>query len=208
MTLRKILDDIALRMPHAFSEDQVVLFLNKVLKDIGRCCARIEAEEKNTVEGREIYPLPTYIRPEGIKSVTIGDKAYEPALIEEGVRNRQYYFPISGYIAFNPTPEKAGETIRIVFEDHTEFLTLKEIGELHPLYTDEEKQEAFDTQVAGILDYYTELLELGVFIIIANATEDIDLANNYTLQYNAKKEEASYAKYMQRGKYPVTKCRV
>ncbi len=207
MTLRKILDDIALRMPHPFSEDEVVGFLNKVLLDISRCCARIDAREFKTVQGMELYPLPDFIRPEGIKSVTVNDVAYRPALIEEGESERQYYFPVSGYMALLPPPRKTGQIIRIVYEDTATLLTKGEVAELNPTFTEEQVVAEFEGQVPSIPDYYTELLELGVFVIIAGATEDIDLANNYTKLYNAKKSEAAYAKYMMRGKYPVTKER-
>lgn len=207
MTLRKILDDIALRMPHPFSEDEVVGFLNKTLLDISRCCARLDAKDFKTVGGMELYPLPDFIRPEGIKSVTVDDVAYSPALIEEGEGDRQYYFPVTGYMALLPTPRKTGLTIRIVFEDTGTLLTKSEIAELNPTLSEDEVTAEFEGQVPAIPDYYTELLELGVFVTIANATEDIDLANNYARLYNAKKSEATYAKYMMRGKYPVTKER-
>lgn len=66
-------------------------------------------------------------------------------------------------------------------------------------------QSYYDAQTACVRDEDADLLIYGALVQIANAREDIDLANNYKIEYNALKNQALQRKYMKRGKYPVTR---
>lgn len=205
MTLREIIDDIKLRLPNPYDEDNIVNFLNKTLRDIQRVAAKADVYEFNTAVGIEMYPLPSYVAPEGIKSVTVGGDDYSYTARIGEIRTGQFYFiEPTGYINIHPVPRKVMD-VNIVHDSVTPFLKQSEVAELNPEMTEYEISSEYDGQEANIHDEYMELLPLGVFIIIANASEDINLANNYRIEYNSLKASATQGKYLKRGKYPTTR---
>ena len=331
MILKNIISDIALRMKHPFTEDNIIAFLNSVLRDIRHCSSTMDITEFETTDA-DMYKLPDYLKADGIVAVTVDSVHCEPATVEEYTRDGIYYFPVEGYIAFYPPPP-VGKTVSISHEVIEEFKTFDEVdaactdlaiptnmgltyiysvfgmdGEYSTLtkifeingtsttsktiltipveissvhskvvliltctggsltwgessdysgiklsneyqlggadgmaegdvityelteadletdniilnvadndvfnnltFTCEIKDSAqylYDEQTASVRAEDADMLVYGALVQIANAREDIDLANNYKVEYNSLKNHALQRKYKKRGKYPVTR---
>ncbi len=204
MTLKDVIDDLSVRLQHTLSEDDIVRYVNYAQQDIKRVAAKFDVFSIDTVTGINMYPLPTYVAPEGIKLVIVDKTDYQPKKLYDTQRDCIYHITPDGYIHLLPTP-KGGTRVLITYEGVSPLLTLNEVKEIHGDMSNEEAQEFYNKQDTGIDDEYAVLIPLSVAISAAEVMEDVNLANNFRVQYNAAYQKAQQGKYLKRGKYPVTR---
>lgn len=204
MTLKDIIDDVGRRIQHTLSEDDIVMYANYALSDVRRVAAKFDVYSFDTTSGVSIYPLPTYIAPEGIKTVTVGGGEYLPKRLNEASRDSYYHITPDGFLQLSPTP-RGGKEVLIAYEGVELFSTLAEIEEGNPTLTEEEKSELYYGQDPNIDEEYSQLIPLSVASAVAEEMEDLSRANNLMARYNALYRKAEQGKYLKRGKYPVTR---
>lgn len=204
MMLKDVINDLSVRLQHTLTEDDIVRYVNYAQQDIKRVAAKLDVYRFDATTGISIYPLPTYITPEGIKTVTVNNTEYLPKRMNELQKDCVYHITPDGYIHLLPMP-KGGSKVLITYEGASPLLTLNEVKELHSDMSSEEAQDFYNNQDAGIDDEYAVLIPLSVAISAAEVMEDINLANNFRVQYNATYQKAQQGKYMKRGKYPTTR---
>jgi len=204
MTLKDIIADVERRIPHTLTEDDIVRYANYALHDIRRVAAKLEIYSFDSMSGISLYPIPTYITPEGIKTVTVDGSEYLPKRLNEREHGSLYHVTPDGFLQISPTP-RAGKEILIVYEGINLFLTLDETEELNPDMTEEEQSAEYYGQDGGIDAEYAQLIPLAVSAAGAEENEDLNRANNFTARYNALYRKAEQGKYLKRGKYPITR---
>jgi hypothetical protein len=204
MTLKDIIDDLSVRLQHTLSKDDIVRYVNYALYDIKRVAAKLDVFGFDAQEKVSLYPLPTYVAPEGIKTVTVDGTEHLPKRLNEVQKDCTYHITPDGYINLYPAP-KVGQKVYIAYEGVSPLLTLSEVEELHTDLAEEDVQAFYENQDTGIDDEYAILIPLWVAISAAEAMEDINLANNFRVQYNNAYKKAQQGKYLKRGKYPVTR---
>lgn len=204
MTLKDVINDLSVRLQHTLTEDDIIRYINYALYDIKRVAAKLDVFRFKTVDGVNLYPIPSYISPEGIKTVTVNNTEYLPRRMNELQSDCIYHITPDGYINFLSMP-KGGSAVLITYEGIAPLLTLGEVRELNADMTEDEAQEYYNSQDMGIDDEYVQLVPLWVAISAAEVMEDINLANNFRAQYNQMYQKAQQGKYLKRGKYPITR---
>ncbi len=205
MYLKDFLNDIKIRMPHPFSDNEVAEFINRILPSVADCALCDEITTIKSVAGVEIYPLTSNIVQSSIREVVVDGIQYKPVLVEEKKRNGTYYIPLEGYIAVSPPPKISGKLIEIYHGNAERLLSLAEIKNSDKSLTDEDAEKLFNEQAIPVQSSSIELLSAGIFFMIASGREDTELANNYLLEFNFLKNQALQRKYRKRGKYPVVR---
>lgn len=204
MTLKDIIDDLAVRLQHTLTENDIVRYVNYALNDVRRIATKLDIFEFNTFDDLTLYPIPTYITGEGIKTVTVDGTEYFPKRLNEVEKDCTYHVTPDGYINLYPKP-KNGVTVYIAYEGISPLLTLTEVGEIYTDLTEAEAQAYYEEQDTGIDDEYAQLIPLSVAISAADIMEDVNLTNNFRGQYNVIYQKAQQGKYLKRGKYPTTR---
>ena len=202
MTLNDIIKDLQTRLQHTLTHDDIVRYINYALYDISDVASKYDVFRFNTFDGNSLYPIPSYIV--RIKTVTVDGTEYLPKGLNESKRGNMYTITPDSYIQFIPAPNKNKEVL-IAFEGVEQILTLAEVQETYPDLDDTEAKEYFDNQKLEIAEEYSQLIPLSVAISAAETMEDINLANNFRVQYNQLYKKAEQGKYIRRGKYPVTR---
>ncbi len=196
MTLGSILEDVKVRMPNAFEEDALVTWLNSALREIYKVLAMREGFTFTAMGGQTVYPLPADIACDLISAVVVGGKELTARRIGDDVLPGSYFKAAEGFIGLHPAP-KRGERITVwYFARPAQLMTATEAAEAGV---------DFATQEIRLDPDYAEMLKTALCITIAEAREDVALANNYKVSYNMLLTRARQERYEKDGKYPVTK---
>lgn len=196
MTLGSILEDVKVRMPNAFETDSLVGWINSALRDIYKVLAMREGFSFKAIGGQTVYPLPADIACDLISAVVVGGREQRARRIGDDVLPGSYFKAAEGFIGFHPAP-KHGETITVWY-----------FARPAQLLTEQKATEAgvdFAAQKIRLDPDYAEMLKTALCITIAEAREDVALANNYKVSYNMLLTRARQERYEKDGKYPVTK---
>lgn len=193
MTLDKFLADIHVRMPSPFDDATLISWLNTAIRDTYKSMAIRDGYTFRGVEGRTLYPLPAGISPELISAVVADNHAYSPRRIGEAAGYRTWYKAADGFLGIYPAVSQGAPISIYYFACPPRLLTEREAEDAGISY--EAQEIPFDPDFA-------ELIKTAVFIIIAEAREDVVLANNYKLNYNMLLSRAKQSQFKKDGKYP------
>ncbi len=196
MTLKSFLTDIKTRMPNAFEEEQLIAWINTAIREVYKVMALQNGYTFTAISGRTLYPLPGEIAFELIRTVLADGVEYEPRRLGEDVPTHSWFKAAEGFMGFYPPP-KGGTPITIFY--HERPVSLLTAAEAQAAGVD------YDTQPIALVADCMEMVKYAVFITIAEAREDVTLANNYKLSYNLLLSRAQQERYEREGKYPVTK---
>lgn len=198
-TVRQVLDDIQVRLPHTYSEDSLFLWINETMKKIYKDLALQEFYSFTTIKDQELYVLPQDCSIDMINSVTMSEKdrnqsnPYEwgnfkelrSYLPNERMHEAGYYDGREGTIGIYPTP--------------------KDIRKVDIYYMKKPKMVTSLDDFIELDDNYIDLVKYNVMSIIAMSghNPDIELANEYILLYNNLVQRANENKNEQQPRYPV-----
>lgn len=195
-TVKQVLDDIAVRLPHTYDNDRLFVWINETMKKIYKDMAVDEMYSFETIKGHKLYSLPADCTIDMIKNVTISSQAksqsnydwgnYEKLKyydLKEEMKDKGYYDGQDGLIGIYPTPED-NRRIRIYYLKKPKMITsLDDTIELD--------------------DNYIDLVKYNVLSIIAMSghNPDTELANEYILLYNNLVQKANESKNESQQKY-------
>ena len=198
-TVRQVLDDIQVRLPHTYKQDSLFLWINETMKKIYKDLAIQDYYSFTTAVGQELYVLPEDCSIDMINSVTISDKArdqYNPYdwggfnelksyVPNEKMSDPGYYDGREGLIGIYPVPQDVRK-VDIFYMKKPQMIT------------------SLDNYIE-LDDNYIDLVKYNVMSIIAMSghNPDIELANEYILLYNNLVQKANENKNEQQQRYPV-----
>ena len=198
-TVRQVLDDIQVRLPHTYTQNSLFLWINETMKKIYKDLAIQDYYSFTTVAGQELYVLPEDCSIDMINSVTISDKArdqYNPYdwggfnelksyVTNEKMTDLGYYDGREGLIGIYPVPQ--------------------DVRKVDIFYMKKPKMVTSLDDYIELDDNYIDLVKYNVMSIIAMSghNPDIELANEYILLYNNLVQKANENKNEQQQRYPV-----
>ena len=198
-TVRQVLDDIQVRLPHTYKQDSLFLWINETMKKIYKDLAIQDYYSFTTAVGQELYVLPEDCSIDMINSITISDKArdqYNPYdwggfnelksyVPNEKMSDPGYYDGREGLIGIYPVPQDVRK-VDIFYMKKPQMIT------------------SLDNYIE-LDDNYIDLVKYNVMSIIAMSghNPDIELANEYILLYNNLVQKANENKNEQQQRYPV-----
>lgn len=198
-TVKQILDDIQIRLPHEYSQKSLILWINETMKKIYKDIALQDCYSFITSAGQNIYSLPENCSIDMITSVTISSnprtaqnpydwgtfeeiRSYIP---DEKMNESGYYDATEGTIGLYPVPQD----VRKVFI----------------YYLKKPKMITHEDDYIELDDNFVDLIKYNVMSIIAMSghNPDIELANEYILLYNNLVQKANESKNEQQQRYPI-----
>lgn len=198
-TVRQVLDDIKVRLPHSYEQSSLFLWLNETMKKIYKDLAIQTYYSFTTSAYQELYSLPEDCSIDMINSVTISEKArdqYNPYdwggfkelrsyVPNEKMTEPGYYDGREGLIGIYPIP--------------------KDVRKIDIFYMKKPKMVTSLDDYIELDDNYIDLVKYNVMSIIAMSghNPDIELANEYILLYNNLVQRANENKNEQQQRYPV-----
>lgn len=192
-TVRQVIDDINVRLPHTYTNDSLFLWINETMKKIYKDLAIQEFYSFITSKGQELYVLPEDCSIDMINSVTISSKnksskeftELRSYLPNENMKEAGYYDGREGTIGIFPEPEDA-QKIDIYYMKKPKMVT------------------SLDDFIE-IDDNYVDLVKFNVMSIIAMSghNPDIEIANEYILLYNNLVQKANESKNENQQRYPI-----
>jgi len=102
MRLGQILEDVKVRMPNAFEEDSLVIWLDSALRDIYKVLALREGFTFSAVHGQSVYPLPADISCDLVSAVVVDGKELTARRIGDDVVPNCWSKVTEGFIALHP----------------------------------------------------------------------------------------------------------
>ncbi len=198
-TVRQVLDDIQIRLPHTYNETSLFLWINETMKKIYKDLAIQSKYSFTTRAGQKQYVLPQDCSIDMIDSVTISEKArnqnnpYDWGNFNELISylpnnemtDAGYYDGREGTIGIYPEPKDVRK-VDIYYRKKPQMITsLDDYIELD--------------------DNYVDLVKYNLMNIIALSghNPDIELANEYILLYNNLVQKANENKNEQQQRCPV-----
>lgn len=198
-TVKQILDDIQIRLPHEYSRESLILWINETMKKIYKDIALQDCYSFITSAGQNVYSLPENCSIDMITSVTISSNPrtaqnpYDWGIFEE-IRSyipdekmnvSGYYDATEGTIGLYPVPQD----VRKVFI----------------YYLKKPKMITHEDDYIELDDNFVDLIKYNVMSIIAISghNPDIELANEYILLYNNLVQKANESKNEQQQRYPI-----
>lgn len=198
-TVRQILDDVQIRLPHSYDESSLFLWINETMKQIYKDLAIQSQYSFTTRNGQEQYVLPEDCSIDMINSVTISEKArnqnnpYDWGNFKEIISylpndkmdSPGYYDGREGTIGIFPTPTDTRK-VDIYYMKKPQMVTSED-------------------DYIELDDNYIDLVKYNLMTIIALSghNPDIELANEYTLLYNNLVQKANENKNEQQQRYPI-----
>lgn len=198
-TVKQILDDIQIRLPHEYSPESLILWINETMKKIYKDIALQDCYSFITSAGQNVYSLPENCSIDMITSVTISSnprtaqnpydwgtfeeiRSYIP---DEKMNVSGYYDATEGTIGLYPVPQD----VRKVFI----------------YYLKKPKMITHEDNYIELDDNFVDLIKYNVMSIIAMSghNPDIELANEYILLYNNLVQKANESKNEQQQRYPI-----
>ena len=198
-TVKQVLDDIQVRLPHEYSQDTLFLWINETMKKIYKDLAIQSQYSFTTRNGQELYSLPEDCSIDMISYVTKSNKArnqdnlydwggfkqLKSYLPEENMIEEGYYDGREGLLGLYPCPS--------------------DVRKIDVYYWKKPKMVTKETDYIELNDNYIDLVKYNVMSIIAMSghNPDIELANEYILLYNNLVQQANEAKNEQEQRYPI-----
>lgn len=198
-TVKQVLDDIQVRLPHVYEETSLFLWINETMKKIYKDLAIQEYYSFTTSAGQELYTLPENCSIDMINSVTISEKARDQNnpydwgnfkelksyLPNEKMDVSGFYDGREGAIGIYPIPE--------------------DVRKVDIYYMKKPKMVTSLDDYIELDDNYIDLVKYNVMSIIAMSghNPDIELANEYILLYNNLVKKANENKNEQQQRYPI-----
>ena len=198
-TVKQVLDDIQVRLPHEYNQDTLFLWINETMKKIYKDLAIQSQYSFITSAGQELYSLPEDCSIDMISYVTRSNKArnqdnpydwggfkqLKSYLPEENMIEEGYYDGREGLLGLYPCP--------------------KDVRKIDVYYWKKPKMVTSETDYIELNDNYIDLVKYNVMSIIAMSghNPDIELANEYILLYNNLVQQSNEAKNEQEQKYPL-----
>ena len=198
-TVKQVLDDIQVRLPHVYTQNSLFLWVNETMKKIYKDLALQEFYSFTTAAGQELYSVPDDCSVDMINSVTMSDKArneenpydwgnfkeLKSYLPNERMTEPGYYDGREGLLGIYPTP--------------------KDVRKIDVFYMKKPKMITNEDDCIELDDNYIDLVKYNVMSIIALSgyNPDIELANEYILLYNNLVQRANENKNEQQQRYPV-----
>lgn len=198
-TVKQVLDDIKIRLPHSYTQDSLFLWINETMKKIYKDLAIQDNYSFTTTANKELYVLPEDCSIDMINSVTISEKArnqYNPYdwgnfnelrsyMPNEKMLVPGYYDGREGAIGIYPTP--------------------KDVRKVDIFYMKKPKMVTKEEDYIELDDNYIDLVKYNVMAIIAMSghNPDVELANEYILLYNNLVQKANENKNEQQQRYFV-----
>ena len=200
-TVKQILDDIQVRLPHEYNQNTLFLWINETMKKIYKDLAIQEQYSFKTRANQELYALPENCSIDMIDSVTRSSKARDQNnpydwgdfeelksyLPNEKMTVNGFYDGREGAIGLYPVP--------------------KDVRKIDVYYLKKPKMVTKLEDYIELDDNYIDLVKYNVMSIIAMSghNPDIELANEYILLYNNLVQKANENKNEQQQRYPVIK---
>lgn len=200
-TVRQVLDDIQIRLPHEYEEKTLFQWINETMKKIYKDLAIQEYYSFTTSAGRELYTLPEDCSIEMINGITISTKAKDgtnpydwgefeqlrPYMPHQKMSSPGYYDGREGLLGLYPVPQ--------------------DVRKVDVYYRKKPKMITSLDDYIELDDNYIDLVKYNVMSIIAMSghNPDIELANEYILLYNNLVQKANENKYEQQPGYPIIK---
>lgn len=198
-TVKQVLDDINVRLPHTYTQDNLFLWINETMKKIYKDLALQEFYSFNTATGQELYSLPEDCSIDMINSLTMSEKARDTNnpydwgnfkelksyMPNERMTQPGYFDGRDGLIGIYPTPQ--------------------DVRKIDVFYMKKPKMITSEDDYIELDDNYIDLVKYNVMSIIAMSghNPDIELANEYILLYNNLVQRANENKNEQQQRYPV-----
>lgn len=198
-TVKQVLDDIQIRLPHTYTQSSLFLWINETMKKIYKDLAIQDYYSFTTASGQELYSLPDDCSVDMINSVTISEKARDGSnpydwggfkelksyLPNERMTEPGYYDGREGLLGIYPKP--------------------KDVRKVDIFYMKKPKMATSLDDYIEIDDNYIDLVKYNVMSIIAMSghNPDIELANEYILLYNNLVQRANENKNEQQQRYPI-----
>ena len=195
-TVKQVLDDIQIRLPHTYTEDRLMLWINETMKKIYKDLAIQEYYSFETTKGQKLYSLPSDCSIDMIKYAVISSKAKSQTNydwgefsklkfydLKETMTEQGYYDGTEGTIGIYPMPIDS-KTVNIYYHKKPKMVT------------------SLDDNIE-IDDNYVDLVKYNVLSIIAMSghNPDTELANEYILLYNNLVQKANESKNENQQKY-------
>lgn len=202
MTLSEILDMMDMLCPSltTFSDAQKVTVLNEELKSIFRELQENEIYEFDTVADQAIYTKPSSAKLEDFLYVSITTDTtitentkfseYQFAELNDELTYKHYYDAFDAGFGVYPVPTTSGWKGRIIYKKR-------------PTLLDSTNQ----TASPELEEDWHRILVYGAIAELAGAgnNPDIEIANNYSMKYNALLKEIKQSRYERLPKYAATK---
>ena len=198
-TVKQVLDDIQIRLPHTYTQNSLFLWINETMKKIYKDLAIQDYYSFTTSAYKELYVLPEDCSIDMINSVTISNKARDGSnpydwgdfkelksyVPNEKMIDPGYYDGREGLIGIYPVP--------------------KDVRKVDIFYMKKPKMVTSLDDYIELDDNYIDLVKYNVMSIIAMSghNPDIELANEYILLYNNLVQRANENKNEQQQRYPV-----
>lgn len=195
-TVKQVLDDISIRLPHTYDEERLMLWINETMKKIYKDLAIQEYYSFETIKGQKLYSLPQDCSIDMVKSVDMSSNAKDQTNedwgnfeklrfydLKESMSSAGYYDGTEGAIGIYPTPQDSRK-INIYYHKKPKMVT------------------SLDDNIE-IDDNYVDLVKYNVLSIIAMSghNPDTELANEYILLYNNLVQKANENKNEHQQKY-------
>ncbi len=194
MNLSRMLTDISERLPNAFDESVLVSWINAACQSLYKVLAPRDAMHFIAPPGQTLIPLPADIRGDSLAAVVVGGKERPCRRIGEEARGEFWFYAAEGFLGLYPVPPSGTPVTLLYFAKPAPLLTREEAGKAGV---------DFSTQSVPLDTDFTELVTLGVLITMAEAQEDVALANNFKASYNQLLARARQERYEKDGKYPT-----
>ena len=198
-TVRQVLDDIQVRLPHEYDNERLMLWINETMKKIYKDLAIQEQYSFTTRANQELYVLPQDCSIDMINNVTMSTKARDQDnpydwgnfeelksyLPDEQMTVKGYYDGRSGAVGIYPVPQ--------------------DVRKIDIYYLKKPKMVTNLDNYIELDDNYVDLVKFNVMSIIAMSghNPDIELANEYILLYNNLVQKANENKNEQQQRYPI-----
>lgn len=168
MTLQQILDLVALKYPHGYTNDQIVSLINDIQKRLFRTMYKpTTADTYDIIADNAFYPVD--YSPENIIDVVVNGEEYTYQNIQyDAVSDKYWYIEEDNSIGIYPTPTA----------DATSGLTV-----FH--YMEPTELSASDTSAAPDFDKaWHEIIVAHVCRQLATIAQDSVMVNNFTADVN------------------------
>ena len=198
-TVKQVLDDIQVRLPHEYKTDSLFLWINETMKKIYKDIALEDCYSFITSPGQDIYSLPDNCSVDMITSVTISSKS----LSENNAEDWGNFKELRSYIP-DERMNSAG------YFDGTEgtigiYPVPKDIRKVFIYYLKKPKMITSEDDYIELDDNFIDLVKYNVMSIITMSgyNPDVELANEYILLYNNLVNKANESKNEQQQRYPI-----
>ena len=198
-TVKQVLDDIQVRLPHTYNEESLFLWINETMKKIYKDLSLQEYYSFTTSKEQELYTLPEDCTVDMINSITISDKTRDKNnpndwgnfrelksyLPNEKMNVPGFYDGREGSIGIYPVPQ--------------------DVRKVDVFYMKKPKMITSEDDFIELDDNYIDLVKYNVMSIIAMSghNPDVELANEYILLYNNLVQKANENKNEQQQRYPI-----